>query len=79
VSGSQFSNVGYIAIRFFVGGRIENNVIDKAGQTLGDCGAIYTFDRDHMGLRSTVSDNTDAHVLLTDWGNVCETGAVGCH
>lgn len=68
VRNSSFTNTGYIAIRFFQGGRIENNVIVNACATLGDCGAIYTFDRDHKGLAATVSGNTISGVMGNDQG-----------
>ena len=68
VRNSRFTNVGYVAIRFFTGGRIESNVIDKACMTLGDCGAIYTFDRDHKGLAATVSGNQISGVMGNDQG-----------
>jgi parallel beta-helix repeat protein len=79
VTASTFTNVGYIAIRFFRNSLIDGNTINGACVTLDDCGGIYTYDRDHIGLSSTISNNRISNVNGSMLGNGTNKAAYGIY
>lgn len=79
VTGSTFTNAGYIAIRFYQNGFIDGNTINGACLTLDDCGAIYGFDRNHVGLNAKVSNNRISNVPGNLFGNPSGKSAYGIY
>ena len=73
VTGSTFRRTGYIAVRGFTRAVIARNRIRDACVVLEDCGAVYLFDREAVGLAARIEDNLITGVRGNPWGR--ERGA----